>query len=276
MGTGNQGMSSEELDKLTTEEAEETPPVEEESPPAEKPDEETLPKEKPDDEIPPKDKDLAKEALEATEEPEVDPKDAVIGDFRRKLRASELQTAQLQGRMEAQQAKPPEPSPLELAAKEQECSVDDVDINGKLYKAQQAWEKNQAGNQARQQQLDDYQAGSEAAALAMTDENLGEGLGVETLAKIGEHLLTVQDQEEIFLAGKKCGTVLYKKLKERIIEAGGTVAQELQKRLKPTQAKPKKGDGDVKPKPPPKPQEEGDEPEVRASTSAIMSELEMF
>lgn len=282
MVTGNQGMSSEELDKLTTEEDEEqTPPVgEEETPPAEEPGEETPPKEEPEPKETSEGTDLAKEALEATEEPpEVDPKDAVIGGFRRNLRDAELRAARAEGALTAQQVKPLEKSPIELAAEEQKVSVDEVVIDGKLLRKHEAWKADQAQNQAQQQATRDYQSGSEAAVLMMTDENLGEGLGVEALARLGEHLLTAQDQEEIFLAGKKCGTVLYKKLKERILEVGGTNAQELQKRLKPTQAKPKDGPKTPKTpeeKPGPKPPDEGDEPEVRASTSAIMKELEMM
>lgn len=271
--TGNQGMSSEELDKLTTGEEEQTPPVEEETPPAEEPEE------KPPEEKPPEDENLAKEALEATEESEVDPKDAVIGGFRRDLRASELEAARLRGQLEAQQTRPKEKSPIELAAEERGVSVDEVDINGKLYKEQQAWERSQAESQVQQKQFDDYRSGSEAALLTMTDETLGEGLGLESIARIGDHLLTDQDRQKIFSAGKNCGSVLYKTLKERILEAGGANAQELQKRLKPTQAKPKDGPKTPKTpakKPGPKPQDEGDEPEVRASTNAIMNELEMF
>lgn len=274
---GNEGMSSEEIDKLTTEE-EETPPVEEEAPPVEEPDEKTPEtpdeeapaEEKPDEETPPE------EPEKPEETPEVDPKDAVIGDFRRKLRTSEIETARLQGQLQAQQAGPPEKSPLELAAIEQEKPLDEVIIDGKLYKEQVAWEQKQATARTQQQAAQDYQSGSEAASLAMTDEILGEGLGVEALGKLGEHLLTDTDHREIFMAGKNCGTVLYKALKKRILEAGGVAAQELQKRLKPT-TKPKE---EPKPKPKPKPKgpvpkDEGDESEVRASTSAIMKDLEM-
>ena len=278
--TGNQGMSSEELDKLTTEE-EETPPVEEEEAPSvEEPDEEAPPEEEPAEKTEKPDEDLAQAALDETEEEsEVDPKDAVIGDFRRKLRASELEAARLQGQMQAQQAKPAEPSPIELAAKEQGVSVNEVVIDYELLQKHEAWKTQQAEGQAQQQANQDYQTGSEAATLTMTDENLGEGLGLESLAKLGNHLLTDTDRQEIFMAGKKCGPVFYKKLKQRIQEAGGAEAQELQKRLKPTQAKPKDGPKTPKTpekKPGPKPQDKGDESEVRASTTAIMNELDMF
>lgn len=215
-------------------EAEETPPVE--TPPAEKPDEET----------PAEDEDLAQAALDETEDkPKVDPKDAVIGGFRRAAREAELKAARLQGQLDAQQARPPEKSPLELAAEEQTktegrvISVDEVIVDGKLLKAQQKWEKDQTGNQARQQATQDYHAGLEAALLTMTDENLGEGLGLQSLCKLGDHLLTDEDHREIFMAGKKCGTVLYKKVKERILKAGGAEAQELQERLKPQTSQPK-------------------------------------
>lgn len=190
--------------------------------------------------------DLAAEALAATEqppeEPAVDPKDAVIGGFRRQLREAELRAARAEGALAAKTVAPPEKSPIELAAEEQGVSVDEVMIDGKLLRKHEAWKADQAGNQARQQATQDYQAGSEAALLAMTDENLGEGLGLESLAKVGEHLLTDQDHQEIFMAGKKCGTMFYKKLQERILEANEKGTEELCKRLKPqkSQLKPKK------------------------------------
>lgn len=208
--------------------AEETPPSVE-TPPADEPVSE--------------EESLAKEAIEATEEkPEVDPKDAVIGGMRRGLRDAERRAAYAEGQLAAQHAKPPEPSPLELAAKEQEVSVDDVAIDGKLLNKEIEFRQRQTVNQAQQQAKQDYQAGSEASLLTMTDDNLGEGLGLEALAKLGEHLLTGEDRQKIFLAGKKCGSVFYKTLKQRIKDAGGAEAQELQKRLNPQkpQLKPKK------------------------------------
>jgi len=232
-----------EKEQVVEEKVVETPPAEEleETPSEEKLDEETPPEEKPPEEEP---------------KPERPPEDmvpaSVVGGIRRNLRASELEAARLRGQLEAQQTKPPEKSPIELAAEEQGVSVDDVDINGKLYKAQQAWEKDQTQNQVRQQATQDYQSGSEAAMITMTDENLGEGLGVEALGKVGEHLLTDTDHQEIFMAGKKCGTVLYKKLKERILEAAEPGTEELCKRLKPQKKS--------QPKPPIKPKKEKDEP----------------
>lgn len=205
-------------------EVEEAPPAEEsdESPPEEEPEK---PPEEPEPEKP----------------PEVDPKDAVIGGMRRSLRTAERRADRAEGALAAKVAGPPEKSPLELAAEEQGRSLDDVIIDGKLLQKHEAWKEKQAGKQAQQQATQDYNAGSEAAFLTMTDESLGEGLGLESLAKLGDHLLTDTDHQEIFMAGKKCGTVLYKKLKQRIQEADGAEAQELQKRLKPqkSQSKPK-------------------------------------
>lgn len=270
---GNEGMSSEELDKLTTEEE-----VEEESPPVEEPDEETpseeKPQETPDEEKP--EEDLAQAALDETEEkPEVDPKDAVIGGMRRKLRDAEMAKARAEGELAARQAGPPEKSPLELAAEEQGVSVDEVSVDGKLLNKEIEFRQKQTEARTQQQQFDDYKAGTEAASLSLTDEILGEGLGVEALGRTGEHLLTDDDRRTIYAAGKNCGTVLYGLLKKRILEAGGPAAQALQNRLNPT-TKPKE---EPKPKPKPKAkvsQDEGDESEVRASTNMIMQDLEMF
>jgi len=195
------------------------------------------------------------EPVEETPPKEVDPKDAVIGGMRRKLRTAELEAARLQGQIQAQQTGPAEKSPLELAAEEQRVSVDEVVITGKVHKAEQAFAAKQAAVKATQQAVQDYQAGSEAAVLTMTDDTMGEGLGVTSLGEIGEHLLTDDDRREIYAAGKKCGPMLYKKLKQRILQAGGPAAQELQKRLKPPQAKTKakakeKDKSEEKPEPP--------------------------
>ena len=79
-----------------------------------------------DEELNQEDIELAKEALEQTDEkPEVeqpaekpDPKDAVIGEFRRDLRAANQQIAELQARLNTQ-ATAHIKSPLERAAEEQ-------------------------------------------------------------------------------------------------------------------------------------------------------------
>jgi hypothetical protein len=179
----------------------------------------------------PTDQELAEAALQLTDEH--DPKDAVIGGFRRKLRDAELENARLQGIMEAQK-KPPETekSPVELAAEEQEVSVDDVVIDGKLLKQQRQWEKQQEKKEQEQNYRREFEQAGVKALEEMSDEVYGEGLGLASLNDLGKGLLTRGDLVDIYEAGKNCGKVMMQKLRYRIIEVGGEKKAELLKRVK--------------------------------------------
>lgn len=174
---------------------------------------------------------LAQEALEATPEaaPEVpaavepDPKDAVIGQFRRELRETREQLAQVQAA-----TKPVVKSPLELAAEEQGVSVEQVTIDGRLYQKQKEFENKQAQAQSEEQtyaqQKRDYDAGLATVPAAELD----------SLIATGGHLLTEGDKRNAWDAGKNSGKELKRILNHRIEQAG------LQPKPKVKEDKPKK------------------------------------
>ena len=282
----NKGMSSEELDKMTTEEEQPDEPEVKEEPieqPAEETKEEPAEKQEPEPE-----KSEAELALEATEEPEekppaVDPKDAVIGGMRRELRDAENRLARAEGRLEAKATpQEPEKSPLELARDAQskevghEVPLSEVVFDGKLHLEQRAWERRQDEAATQQRQTNDFQTAAIYAERTMTDAVHGQGLGLQSLQVLGAHLLTQGDKLDIYHSGKNCGKVTMERLKYRILQAGGANATELRGSLnaRKTQTKPKTEEPAPKKKvEAPKPANEEDR-QLRASTEQIMAELE--
>ena len=269
-----EGMSSEELDKLTTEEepddaglAEETlAATEDESSPAEE-SVETDETKKAEEEAP-----VEKEESEAEEKPKPDPKDAVIGDFRRKLRDSELETAKLQGKLEAQveaetKAKEPEKSPLDLEIEKQakqaeldgeDFDEDDVKISPSLYRKQKAFEDAQASKTTTTEKKAEANTVLTQASEALQDgdlsaEKLGQGLDLKSVAQLGDKYLTKGDLIDLADIQTKRGTTAtvkeaYNIMLRRIKAAGGEDAKLLQNAInikagKKSQPKPKKPKG---------------------------------
>ena len=160
---------------------------------------------------------IAAEALAATEEaaPEVpavvepDPKDAVIGQFRRELRQTREELEQLKVAN-----KPVEKSPLELAAEAQGVSVDDVEVTGRVLRAEQQFQNRRLTAQNEEQtyarQKREYDAGLSTVPQTELDK----------LVNIGGHLLTEGDKRNAWDAGKNSGKELVRTLKFRIEEAG--------------------------------------------------------
>lgn len=161
---------------------------------------------------------IAKEALAATEEtaPEVppavvepDPKDAVIGQFRRELRETREELEQMKVA-----ARPVEKSPLELAAEAQGVSIDDVEVTGKVFRAEQEFQNRLAQSRTQEQtyaqQKREYDAG--LSTVPQTE--------LDRLVNIGGHLLTEGDKRNAWDAGRKSGKELVRTLKFRIEEAG--------------------------------------------------------
>jgi len=166
---------------------------------------------------------LAQEALDATPEtPAEEPVKedmvpaTVVATQRAARRAAELEAARLQGEnaaLKAAQVKQ-EKSPMEKAAKEQECSIDEVQVTGKLYREQQAFEKTHATAQSEQEtyarQEREYNIGLASIPTAERDE----------LIATGGHLLTDGDKRNIWDAGKDSGKELKRILTFRIEQAG--------------------------------------------------------
>lgn len=199
----------------------------------------------------------AEEALEEAseaEKPETDPKDAVIGDFRKKLRESELMTANLRGQIEAAKPKPKEEvaevskSPFDLAADEAEAQVkldggkaEDAEVifSPKLLREQAAFEKQQREQQSAATTREQSNAASSAAfgvaGETMNVEAMGEGLDFNTIITEAGELVTEADMK--WLASKsKDYPDFYKRLyefsTEAITKAGGAQAADLQTRIK--------------------------------------------
>jgi len=163
---------------------------------------------------------LAQEALDATpESPAEEPVKredmvpaTVVAKQRARARTAELNAARLQGENEALKAAgaKPEKSPMEMAAEEQECSMDEIQMTGKLYREQQAFEQRHATAQSEREtyerQTRDYDEG-----LATIDQTERE----ELIAR-GGHLLTEGDKRNIWDAGRKSGQELKRILTFRI------------------------------------------------------------
>ena len=180
-----------------------------------------------------------KEEVEApetppAEEPEREPEDlvpaTVVSTVRARARAAELEVARLRGENDALKATatPPEKSPLELAAEEQEVSIDEVVVSGKLLREQQAFTEQQAATKAQNVTHTSQKSDYEDGLLAVPQDELN------ALVSVGGHLLTEGDQRNAWDAGKNSGKELIRILKHRISDAG------LQPKVKPkAEGKPK-------------------------------------
>jgi hypothetical protein len=269
-----EGMSSEELDELTTDETVADDAVVSSS--EAKPDEAKLAQEALDAtgaESPPAgesvedDTTTTERAEEETpkgeEKPEADPKDAVIGDFRRKLRDQELETARLQGELQARKdlqtkaEEPPPKSPLELAEAayiEENGDLDGFAMTGSLYRQQKAFDDEQAAKKAatkEQTQTSNagVQAENELQQGDLSVEKMGEGLDLQSVAKVGQKYLTRGDTVDIADMVQTRGYAAalketYKRMRARTLEAGGEDAKILQNAIKNA----KKGKSQTKPK----------------------------
>lgn len=268
-----EGMSSEELDQLTT--GEEPEKVE--------------------------DEDLTQEALDATgddnsssaeetgqaesaeteesteseksdekSDDDVDPKDAVIGDFRRKFRDQEIENAKLQARLEERTAMQtqtataePEKSPLELAEaayKEENGDLEGFAMDGELYRKQRAFDDAQAAATAAttsttQVNNTAMQAENELQETDFSAEKMGKGLDLRTVASIGKQYLTNGDKVDLAdimnSRGEKAALrEVYKMSLRRIAEAGNEDTKLITNAIKvhngkKSQAKPNKKKLDI-------------------------------
>ena len=252
------GMSSEELDSFTTDEEVEDSGLTEEaleatgdSPSAEEP---VSTEEKPVEEKPAEEAAPEKEAV-PKKEPEPDPKDAVIGDFRRKNRDLEIEAADLRGELKARQTTTAvSKSPLELAMEAE--GVDDPDELEKPYSVmvkQNAWEKEQdaiktATTTEQTTKTGLQQAAADLQSGELSAEKMGVGLDLQSVARLAESHLTRGDLIDIEDIQKVRGhnaalKVAYKRAIARTLESGGEDAKLLQNAIKAkgkiSQTKPK-------------------------------------
>ena len=255
-----EGMSSEELDALTTGEEVEEPEnlaqealdaTKEDSPPAEESVKEEPEVEEPEKEEP------------AEEKSEVDPKDAVIGDFRRKNRDLEIERARLQGELEARksiqtEAKEPPKSPMDIAEAdyfEQNGSMQGFSISPDLYRQQRTFETEQATAKVSTEKQEQASSTLEQVGLSLQEgelssEKMGEGLDLQSVVNMGEKNLTRGDLVDLKDLQAQRGTEVtvkkyYKMLIQRTLEAGGNDAKLLQSAISKSQTKPKKEKTDI-------------------------------
>lgn len=146
-----------------------------------------------------------------------------------KSRQLEIDNAYLRGKLEGGGDKTTEISPLERAAQEQQCSVDDVVITGKLHREQIEWDKKKlqsatelpTGNKAQE---DAIAAGIEDLKINLTAENLGDGLGSDVILAMGAKYFSPGDRKAIAASGRQCGRMMYAKALQRI-QSQGTPAE---------------------------------------------------
>lgn len=252
-----EGMSSEELDALTTGEESEDASLAKEALDATG---ESSPEKKP--------AEVAPESPPAEEEPtgkteakpaEADPKDAVIGEYRRKSRDLEIKNARMQGELEARKeikaatTEAPK-SPLEIAEAdyfEQNGSMEGFAMNGELYRQQKAFDDKQAASKAATQKQEDANSALLGTAETLQEgelsvEKMGEGLDFQSIANIGDKHLTKGDKIDLADIQSRRGTAValkeaYHIMVRRTLAAGGQEAKLLQIAItkSKTQAKPK-------------------------------------
>ena len=253
-----EGMTSEELDALTIDEevkdetiVKEALEATEESSPAEESvetvEEETKEKES-----------------EAVAEEEVDPKDAVIGDFRRKLRASELENARIQGQLEARkelQTKVVEEvpkSPLEIAEdafREANGNLDGFAMTGELYRQEKAFDDAKTASKASTDQQMQTSTSLEQVGLTLQQsdlsvENKGVGLDLQSVSKFDSHLtrgdkVDLQDYNAIH-GTEATVRKYYDMVIKRTLAAGDTDSTLIKNAIKvKTQTKPTKVKTDI-------------------------------
>ena len=208
----------------------------------------------------------AEEALAAVEEEDVDPKDAVIGEFRRKARDLEIENARLQGEVEARkelglpakEAEAPK-SPLEIAEAayvEENGDLDGFAMSGDLYRKQEAFKDAQHSVEAAKK----TETVMETTAVKLQNDELspekaGEGLDLRSVCAMGDKYLTRGDNIDLSDTQAKHGTEAalkqaYAVMKRRILESGTDDAKTLSAALAKGKAqqpkkKPKNSEQDI-------------------------------
>ena len=203
------------------------------------------------------------------EKPEVDPKDAVIGGFRKKNRELELANAKLEGKMETlaeiqkTEVKPVELSPIEKKMKEQDVeSVEELDLTPAealiLGKQETAWDQKQAETKTSTDTESQANVTSNRIEEALQEGELsevkmGKGLDLNSVVHIGVQYLNDQDKKLIAnittTKGEAAALVeLYKVSVKRTLAIGNDDSKVLQIAInarKKSQAKPKKEPIDI-------------------------------
>jgi hypothetical protein len=199
--------------------------------------------------------DKTEESKEKTEEADkvddVDPKDAVIGQFRREKRDLEIELAEARGALKERQSMPVHAketvvvkSPLEIA--EDAYIVENGDLegfamNGTLYREQRAFDDKQTATTTAETESKTHTTTLNQAVMDMQDtefsaEKMGEGLDVLSMEKFDRHLtrgdlLDIQDMaaEKGLKASLR---MYYGKVKDRTLASGTDDAKILENAIK--------------------------------------------
>ena len=246
------GMTSEELDALTTGEEEEKPEVI-----ADATAEESLPAEEPvKDETKLEETPVIEEPELTETEQQLVAKDSKIGEFRRKNRDLELDNARMQGELEARKSikAPEEPkSPLEIAEAaylEKYGNLEGFAMDGELYRQQRAFDDKQvAVKTAKTEEEQAITTMNKSIESLQSDElspeKVGSGLDFRSIVELGKHYLDKADLYKIELISHRDGIPAgvrktYELCKQAILEANNEDSKLLQNAMKSkSQPKPK-------------------------------------
>ena len=193
----------------------------------------------------------AETTVETPEVPDIDPKDAVIGGFRRDLRDQRADNESLRQRLDDQDkviadlrqtAEPVEKSPIDKLAADDPLATPDA---GTLA-AQSRWEAGQRASERKstdeaatkattaKSQQDRNQAineGQLATAETFSVEKVGQGVDFESVISGGEKFLTEGQKLDIRNAAPdKVWELAYQTCKRAILSSGGPEAKVLQQR----------------------------------------------
>jgi len=254
-----QGMSSEELDALTTGEEVEEPEVKEAAEKESSPAEESV-EEKPEAEEK-VEKEVEEEPELSESEKQIVAKDAVIGDFRRKNRDLELEKARMQGELEARkelqvEKKETPKSPLELAEAayiEETGSLDGFAMSGALYRQQRDFDNAQTVTKTAAEKEEKSKSDMDRSVRSLQDdelsiEKMGDGLDFNSVVGLGQHYLDKADLLKIEIVSNRDGLKAaakkaYNICKQAILDANNSDSKLLKDAISKSQTKPK-----VKPK----------------------------
>lgn len=289
--SGQGGMSSEEIDNYTNEEEQQdetqTKETQDETTEETTETDETKETTKADEETTEKDEttETTEETDEETTKTEADPKDAVIGDYRRRARESDRRNAELEELLVIERAKAKtetseteEKSPIDKYIEE---NGDDVPLDGKTVREQAVFDARRTEKATNKAAADESIATKRAsftyARANLSEAKVGKGLDFETIISEFGHHLDEGDRMMIEQAGAKALVEARNRIITNVLNSGGEDATILKARIKAhnSEAKPKKK-VTTKPKTPTGEPEEETYEDLRASTVHIIGDLGMF
>lgn len=253
------GMSSEDIDALTTGEEQEKPEVlaqeatEQESPPAEESvKDETKPKET--EETPVEE---PEPELSETEQ-QLRAKDSKIASMKHQNRELEIERARLEGELEARKSlQTPEEkpkSPLEIAEAaylEINGTLEGFSMDGELYRKQRAFDDEQEAKQTAATEQEKKKTAMDRAVKSLqadelSVEKMGAGLDFNSVVGLGQHYLDKADMMKIEIVTNRDGVdagvrKAYELCKAAILAANNSDSRLLQNAIESkSQPKPKK------------------------------------